>query len=112
MTLHQRRLSRRMAMSQFRLLRCLLLETQMYRNRNALPGAHAITTNVAIGDNVSQAMSIGHFTKFHDQASRLIEEARSNGTTLPAGMMELYDYEHKKLIERMAAIKVMMDTVK
>ena len=55
---------------------------------------------------------IGHFTKLHDQASRLIEEARSKGTTLPAGMMELYNYEHKKLIERMAAIKVMMDTVK
>lgn len=55
---------------------------------------------------------IGHFTKLHDQASRLIEEARSKGTTLPAGMMELYEYEHNKLIERMAAIKVMMETVK
>nr|DAU35900.1 MAG TPA: hypothetical protein [Caudoviricetes sp.] len=33
------------------------IETQMYRNGNALPGAHAITTNAAIGDNVSQAMS-------------------------------------------------------
>jgi len=33
------------------------VETQLYRNGNAIPGAHAINTAAAAGDGVSQAMS-------------------------------------------------------
>lgn len=32
-------------------------ETQMYRNGNAVPGAHAIDTTAAVGDDTSQSMS-------------------------------------------------------
>lgn len=32
-------------------------ETQMYRNGNAVPGAHALSTAAAVGDNLPQSFS-------------------------------------------------------
>lgn len=51
---------------------------------------------------------MGHVSKLHDEVTRLIEEVRQRDGEPPAGMMAVYDYEHKKQISKASKIKQMI----
>lgn len=46
-----------------------------------------------------------HVSKLHDEITRLIEEVRQRDGEPPAGMMAVYEYEHKKQIGKAAKVK-------
>lgn len=48
---------------------------------------------------------MGHVSKLHEEVTKLIEEVRQRDGEPPAGMMAVYDYEHKKQIDKAAKIK-------
>lgn len=53
-----------------------------------------------------------HVKALHTEATRLIEEQRSSGVTIPKGMMEIYEYEHEKQIRKSAAVKQLIEEYK
>ena len=48
---------------------------------------------------------MGHVSKLHEEVTKLIEEVRQRDGEPPAGMLAVYDYEHKKQIDKAAKIK-------
>lgn len=55
---------------------------------------------------------VSHATMLHTQAERLVAAYRSEGNEVPPAMQALYEWEHEKLIDGMARIKVMQDMVR
>lgn len=55
---------------------------------------------------------VSHFLRLNDQASQIIEAARQANKMPSAAMMELYNYEHDKIMSAYAEIKVLIDSVK
>lgn len=51
---------------------------------------------------------MGHVTKLHDEVARIIDEVRQRDGEPPAGMLAVYDYEHKKQIDKAMKIKQMI----
>ena len=51
---------------------------------------------------------MGHVSKLHDEVVKLIEEVRERDGEPPAGMLAVYDYEHKKQINKASKIKQMI----
>lgn len=50
-----------------------------------------------------------HVDKLHTQAARVIKESRAAGATPPAGMMEVWDFEHRRHIDSVAKIKMLLE---
>lgn len=46
-----------------------------------------------------------HMNKLHKMVVDVIQDYRSNNGELPANMMAIYDYLHKKQIEKAAGVK-------
>lgn len=53
-----------------------------------------------------------HANKLHNSAVILIEDYRDNHGEPPAEMMAVYEYLHKKQIDRMAAVKLLQSMFK
>ena len=51
---------------------------------------------------------MGHVSRLHDQVAKLIEEVRQRDGEPPAGMLAVYEYEHKKQINKASKIKQMI----
>ena len=51
---------------------------------------------------------MGHVSKLHDEVVKIIEEVRERDGEPPAGMLAVYDYEHKKQISKASKIKQMI----
>lgn len=51
---------------------------------------------------------MGHVSKLHDEVVKLIEMVRERDGEPPAGMLAVYDYEHKKQISKASKIKQMI----
>lgn len=51
---------------------------------------------------------MGHVTKLHDEVARMIDEVRQRDGEPPAGMLAVYDYEHKKQISKASKVKQMI----
>lgn len=51
---------------------------------------------------------LGHVGKLHNHVVKAINAAKESGKTIPPGMMEIYDYLHKRQIERVNEVKVML----
>ena len=51
---------------------------------------------------------MGHVSKLHEEVTKLIEEVRERDGEPPAGMLAVYDYEHKKQINKASKIKQMI----
>ena len=51
---------------------------------------------------------MGHVSKLHEEVTRLIEQVRERDGEPPAGMLAVYDYEHKKQISKASKIKQMI----
>ena len=50
-----------------------------------------------------------HFNILHDEVVKAINEYKSTGAEVPADMQAVYDYVHKKHIEKAGNIKILMD---
>ena len=46
-----------------------------------------------------------HVSRLHDEVTQLIEEVRQRDGEPPAGMLAVYEYEHKKQISKAAKVK-------
>ena len=51
---------------------------------------------------------MGHVSKLHDEVTKLIDEVRQRDGEPPSGMLAVYDYEHKKQIDKASKIKQMI----
>ena len=51
---------------------------------------------------------MGHVSKLHEEVTKLIEQVRERDGEPPAGMLAVYDYEHKKQISKASKIKQMI----
>ena len=51
---------------------------------------------------------MGHVSKLHDEVERLIEEVRERDGEPPADMLAIYNYEHKKQVDRATKIRQMI----
>ena len=43
---------------------------------------------------------LGHVGRLHDAVAEIIKEARDSGKTVPPGMAEMFEYIHKRQIEK------------
>ena len=71
------------------------------RNREEYPGLADTFADLAEEE-------MGHVSKLHDEVTRMIEEVRQRDGEPPAGMLAVYDYEHKKQISKASKIKQMI----
>ena len=55
---------------------------------------------------------VTHATMLHTQGERLIREYRDANGPAPPSMQAVYDWEHEKMIDAMARIKVMQDAIR
>ena len=55
---------------------------------------------------------VTHATMLHTQGERLIREYRDANGPAPPAMQAVYDWEHEKMIDAMARIKVMQDAIR
>lgn len=53
-----------------------------------------------------------HMSMLHDEVTRIINEHRAQGHEVPVEMQAIYDYVHKKHIDRATAIKIIMESYK
>lgn len=51
---------------------------------------------------------MGHVAKLHDEVTKLIEMVRERDGEPPEGMMAVYEYEHKKQVDKASKIKQMI----
>lgn len=55
---------------------------------------------------------LNHVDMWHTQVARMIKEQTASGKEVPAGMMMVYEWEHKKQIDAVTRIKMMLDKYK
>lgn len=56
---------------------------------------------------------LGHVDRLHDQIVRLINKAKEDDNQeIPVGMTEIYEWQHNKMLEQKAKIKVMIESYK
>jgi len=53
-----------------------------------------------------------HMSMLHDEVVKIINEYRATGAEVPADMMAVYDYLHKKHIDRATDIKIIIESYK
>ena len=53
-----------------------------------------------------------HANMLHDETVRIINDFKAKGETVPEGMQAVYDYLHRKKIDRASRIKIMLDQFK
>ena len=58
------------------------------------------------------SQELSHVDTLHEQAVRLIQAQRAEGKEVPAGMQAVWDWEHSHLMDRVARIKVLLDTAR
>lgn len=55
---------------------------------------------------------LGHVDMWHTQVVRMIKEHQAAGKEVPAGMMDVYEWQHKKQIDAVTRIKMMLEQYK
>ena len=55
---------------------------------------------------------VTHANMLHAQAERLIKAYMDKGETPPPAMQAVWDWEHEKMIDTMARIKMMQDQIR
>lgn len=58
------------------------------------------------------AQELAHVDALHTQVARVIKDSRAAGNIPPAGMMEVWDYEHGRHIDSVAKIKMLLEQYK
>lgn len=55
---------------------------------------------------------LAHVDMWHTQVVRMIKEHQATGKETPAGMMDVYEWQHKKQIDAVTRIKLMLEQYK
>lgn len=55
---------------------------------------------------------LGHVDMWHTQVTRMIKEQTATGKEVPSGMMEVYEWQHKKNIDAVTRVKLMLEQYK
>lgn len=61
---------------------------------------------------MAATQELGHVDMWHTQVARMIKEEQDKGKEVPAGMMDVYEWEHKKEIDAVTRVKLMLDQYK
>lgn len=75
---------------------------------------HYRAEHKALADTYAKSgdMHITMYGMLHDRVVALIEEEKKKGTEVPKEMQIIWDYEHKKLIERFNEVKFVLEEYK
>ena len=46
---------------------------------------------------------------FHEQAERMIRKKKEAGVEVPAAMQAVWDWEHEKMMDTLARVKMMLE---
>lgn len=55
---------------------------------------------------------LSHVDMWHAQVVRMIKEHNATGKETPAGMMDVYQWQHKKQIDAVTRVKLMLEQYK
>ena len=55
---------------------------------------------------------LGHADTLHNQAVRIIKAHKANGSETPNSMQVIWDWEHEKIVNKTARIKLMLEMIK
>lgn len=55
---------------------------------------------------------LAHVDMWHAQVVRMIKEHNATGKETPAGMMDVYQWQHKKQIDAVTRVKLMLEQYK
>lgn len=58
------------------------------------------------------AQELSHVDTLHEQSVRLIQAQRSEGKEIPSGMQAVWDWEHSRMMDRVARIKVLLEAAR
>ena len=53
-----------------------------------------------------------HMSILHDEVTRIINEYRAQGEEVPVEMQAIYDYIHRKHIDKATSVKIIMESYK
>ena len=75
---------------------------------------HYKTEHKALADTYNKVadMHVGIYDMLHRQMVEIIEEQRRAGDNPPKSMLEIWEYEHKRLIKEFAEAKSMVEEYK
>ena len=59
--------------------------------------------------NTLSKQEINHANVLHSHVERIIKDYRAKEGEPPAGMMAIYEWEHEKMIDNMAKVKVLQE---
>lgn len=52
---------------------------------------------------------VNHATMLHNHAERIIRDYKAKGGEAPAAMQAVYDWEHERMIDSMAKVRVLQE---
>lgn len=55
---------------------------------------------------------LGHADTLHNQAVRIIKAHKATGAETPASMQAIWEWEHEKIMDKTARIKLMLEMLK
>lgn len=55
---------------------------------------------------------LGHADTLHNQAVRIIKAHKATGAETPASMQAIWEWEHEKIVDKTARIKLMLEMLK
>lgn len=55
------------------------------------------------------AQELSHVDNLHNQAVRLIKDYRAAGNEPPASMKAVWDWEHERMVDHVAKIKILLE---
>ena len=58
------------------------------------------------------AQELSHVDTLHTQAVRLIQDQKDSGKEVPDGMQAVWDWEYSHMMDRVARIKVLLETAR
>lgn len=67
--------------------------------------------NARVAENYAtmSAQELAHVDALHAQIVRLIQDEKSAGKEVPAGMQTVWDWEHENMINCVARVKLLLD---
>ena len=75
---------------------------------------HLRVEHKALADTYNKVgeMHVEIYKMLHDRVVALIGEEKNKGTTIPVGMMEMWEYKHKELVKDFNKAKWMIEEYK
>lgn len=55
---------------------------------------------------------LSHVDSLHSQVVRVIKKHRAEGNIPPAGMMEVWNFEHERMVDSVAKVKMLLEMYK